>query len=160
VSGVDLVQWLTAQLDEDERIAKAATPGPWVDQGGYVTDVGPKVQVTDYGTQDGEPEEDKPQGRADSAHIARHDPARVLREIAADRELLAEYERLVRAHEAHQKEADRLNEAGDDDPFRTAALRREADYLPAMLHVLGGWAKRKAAVYRGRPGYRAEEWAP
>jgi hypothetical protein len=42
VSGVDLVQWLTAQLDEDERIAKAATPGPWVDQGGYVTDVGPK----------------------------------------------------------------------------------------------------------------------
>lgn len=25
----DLVRWLGAQLDEDERIARAATPGPW-----------------------------------------------------------------------------------------------------------------------------------
>jgi hypothetical protein len=143
----ELVRWLREQLDKDTTLAKRAanmkldlpSDAPW-ERARLLIEQG--------------------RAAADEQHIAEHDPARVLREIEADRELLAEYERLVRAHEAHQKEADRLNEAGDDDPFRTAALRREADYLPAMLHVLEGWAKRKAAVYRGRPGYRAEEWAP
>jgi hypothetical protein len=88
-----------------------------------------------------------------AGHIVRHDPARVLREIEVDRELLAEYERLLRAHAAHKAEAARMAEAGDDDPTRIAALRREADYLPAMLHVMERWAKQKAAVYVDRPGY-------
>ncbi|WP_206739280.1 DUF6221 family protein [Streptomyces sp. L2] len=110
----ELVVWLRAQFDEDERTAR----------------------------------------------IARHDPARVLREIDADRELLAEYERVLAAHDAHQRETARLAEAGEGaDPFQVAALRREADYLPAMLHVLGRWTKRKAAVYADRPGYR-DEWRP
>ncbi|HZX39508.1 MAG TPA: DUF6221 family protein [Streptomyces sp.] len=29
----DLVEWLRAQLDDDERAASAATPGPWVTNG-------------------------------------------------------------------------------------------------------------------------------
>lgn len=134
----DLVQWLGAQLDADERIARAATPGPWRDEGGYVTDVGPdglpRVQVTDHGTQDGEPEEDNPQGRADSAHIARHDPARVLREVDAKRRIIAEHERYA---------AERRRMMGGWDP--------QSDDLPILAAL--------AVVYSDRPGYR-EEWRP
>lgn len=126
---MDLVQWLTAQLDADERIARAATPSPWVDQGGYVTDVGPdglpRVQVTDYGTQDGEPEEDNPRGRADSAHITRHDPARVLREIEAKRRTL------LRCGE---------------EMFSG---------IPRLVHFAKQTVREMAAVYEDRPGYEA-----
>jgi hypothetical protein len=135
VTAVDLVQWLTAQLDEDERIAREATPGPWVDQGGYVTDVGPdglpRVQVTDYGSQDGEPEEDNPQGRADSAHIARHDPARVLAEVDAKRKLVERYERAMENRRAHP---DDLASAG-------------------ALLALHGAVKLLALPYADRSGY-------
>jgi hypothetical protein len=69
----DLVQWLRAQLGEDERIARACSgDGRW-DAGDiaiYGKDLG--VEVRD--------------------HMAEHDPARVLREIEATR-------RLIRAHE-------------------------------------------------------------
>ena len=133
-----LVEWLRAQLDEDERIARAATPGPWVDQGGYVTDVGPRVQVTDYGTQDGEPEEDSPQGRADSAHIAEHDPARALREIDADRKLLAQFV------EVGAREVD-LDDA--------------VEYADGWVNALGLAVRLRASVFSDRPGYR-EEWRP
>ncbi|MFC9286539.1 DUF6221 family protein [Streptomyces sp. NPDC057052] len=151
----DLTQWLRAQLDEDERIARAATRGPWVQSG--IGDYGWTVDFGHPGS--GVETADTDQGLADADFIAAHNPARVLREVETDRELLAEYERVMTAHEAHQREAARLDEQGDDDPIRRAALRREADYLPAMLHVLERWAKRKAAVYADRPGYR-EEWRP
>ncbi|MYW49608.1 DUF6221 family protein [Streptomyces sp. SID161] len=83
-----------------------------------------------------------------------------LREIDADRALLAEYSRLLDSHAAHQRESARLAEAGDDaDVFQLNALRREADYLPAMLHVLERWAKRKAVAYDDHPDYR-QEWRP
>jgi hypothetical protein len=145
---VDLVRWLGACLDEDERIARAATPGPWVDQGGYVTDSGPdglpRVQVTDYGTQDGEPEEDNPRGRADSAHIvAFADPARVLREIDAKR-------RIVELHHAELVEA--VNADGDE---RSGYWCFECDGEPFPCRTL----RLLALPYGDRPGYRAE-WRP
>jgi hypothetical protein len=143
----DLVRWLGAQLDEDERIAGAATPGPWVDQGGYVTDSGPdglpRVQVTDHGTQDGEPEEDNPQGRADSAHIAEHDPARVLREITARRRTIGQ----------HAAAVERMDRAMRDND--TAAYQRAMTMEIAFRAVL----RNDAAVYLDRPGYRME-WRP
>lgn len=104
-------------------------------------------------------------------HIVRWDPARVLREIAIDHELLREYEQLLRAHARHEKAAEELatdieheNRTGKwegpgNPGTRQGALRREADYLPAMLHVMERWARSKAAVYNQRPGYR-EEWRP
>ncbi|WP_225825627.1 DUF6221 family protein [Streptomyces naphthomycinicus] len=151
----ELVRWLGEQLNEDERTARAATLGPWVQSG-----IGEYGWTVDFGRPGaGVETEDSEQGLADADFIAAHNPARVLREIDVDRELLAEYERLLTAHDAHQREAARLAEQGDDDPTRHAALRREADYLPAMLHVLDRWAKRKAVVYADRPGYR-EEWRP
>ncbi|MFD3955913.1 MULTISPECIES: DUF6221 family protein [Streptomyces] len=87
-----LVAFLKARLDDDERVARAATPGPWCDSGGYVTNIDEdghsRVQVTDFGTQDEDSEGGGPQGQADSAHIARQDPARTLREVEAKRGLL------------------------------------------------------------------------
>ncbi|MGW3427892.1 DUF6221 family protein [Streptomyces melanosporofaciens] len=154
----DLVQWLGAQLDEDERIARAATAGPWSRMGRRVLDPTPPSDRLGIGVAVGHAAADADFNET-AEHIAAHDPARVLREIDVDRELLGEYERLQRAHQAHQKEVDRMAQAEDDDPIRRNALRREADYLPAMLHVLGRWAKGKAAVYADRPGYR-EEWRP
>ncbi|MFI2761371.1 DUF6221 family protein [Streptomyces echinatus] len=143
----EFVEWLRSQLNEDERIARAAG-GRWRElSGNWVA------------AAEGDHRVAMVLAAGERAHIVAHDPARVLREIETDRELLTEYERLLTAHDAHQREAARLAEQGDDDPIRHAALRREADYLPAMLHVLDRWAKRKAAVYANRPGYR-EEWRP
>lgn len=148
MSGVDLAQWLGAQLDADERIARAACDGG----DGWTADEQASCECcTNVRTATGAlvctPDD------RDAPHIAEWSPARVLREIEAKRELLAEYERLLRAHAAHRKEAARMATEGDDDPTRIAALRREADYLPAMLHVMERWAKQKAGVYEARPGY-------
>ncbi len=95
----DLITFLRAQLDEDERIARAASPGPW-----------------EWLTENGEPWQPKPDGwldytgeylgvgkdsgtlfgpgmtpHADAVHIAAHDPARVLREIEAKRRIVDRY---------------------------------------------------------------------
>ncbi|WP_346266116.1 DUF6221 family protein, partial [Glycomyces rutgersensis] len=90
----DLIDFLNARLAEDEAVAQAATPGPWNDDGGCISNA--DYQITDYGAYtkaDGEPEEWEPQRqRADSAHIARHDPARVLREVTAKRAIIADVE--------------------------------------------------------------------
>lgn len=86
----DLRQWLGEQLDEDERIARDAggkyESGQrwWEDErfgsDGTVGDERGSVVVYRTGV-----------GRQHSAHIARHDPARVLREIDAKRQLLDEH---------------------------------------------------------------------
>lgn len=104
----DLVVWLHAQLDEDERMAKAATPGRWV-PGHWALHMPPDiVHAPDYrppGFSQGQNVAETivaeggmgpwcaslrgsgfPAGNA--AHIAEHDPARVLAEVDAKRLLL------------------------------------------------------------------------
>ena len=79
MSGVDLVQWLNAQLDEDERIARATR----------ITSITARVYFNDTKalSWDGDHESLSTDGMfaplAD--HIAEHDPARVLMEIDAKR---------------------------------------------------------------------------
>jgi hypothetical protein len=87
-----LPEFFAARLDEDEAAARgAASIAPW-----SVSD------TNDDGTRNVEPAE-APDGLrhgnvaehiagADARHIARHDPARVLREVAAKRAILAAYE--------------------------------------------------------------------
>ncbi|MFJ6566246.1 DUF6221 family protein [Streptomyces sp. NPDC091292] len=129
----DLVDWLRAQLDEDKRIAQAAT---WCDDAATW-----RAAVSEYGTparpggprwyvedsmEDGVVTTVDPQASADEGvalHIAEHDPARVLREIDAKRRVL-----------------NTLHEEGGDRMF--------AD----IFHLL-------ALPYADRPGYR-QEWAP
>lgn len=84
-------------LDEEARLANAATPGPWYVQpndliGGWCLTVedappssGPR-EVADFGDE------------GDTRHIASHDPATVLRHIAAGRAMCDEYERHLRRY--------------------------------------------------------------
>jgi len=78
----DLVQWLRAQLDEDERIARRAG-----DSFRQIGETG--VIVVTEGDRAEECASANWAGIAE--HIVRHDPARVLREVEATR-------RLIRAH--------------------------------------------------------------
>lgn len=88
----DLVAFLRARLDEDAEAAREAADG---DSGDWF--VGDKWNV--YRAEDEAPHGDVEENRlvvygnvlVQSAHIARHDPARVLREVEAKRELLDEH---------------------------------------------------------------------
>jgi hypothetical protein len=115
VSGVDLVQWLREQLDEDERIARAADPDL-----AYLTEC---IEVESPGTM------------ADEAHVLRHAPARVLREIEADRELLRQYVEVA---------------ANDVD---------DVEYAHGWANALGLAVRLRASAFSDRPGFR-EEWRP
>lgn len=125
----DLVQWLSEQLDEDERIARA-TDG---------TVFG--LQLEWFAL----PEDEafwkvtnhkghlvaRQLGPADAEHIAAHDPARVLREIDAKRQLLA------------------LHGEGASDLF-CGHCEHEPPCPTLRLVTL---------PYSDRPGYR-EDWRP
>jgi len=83
----DLVAFLRARLAEDEQTARAAPAGPWTyervfsDLSGAVMD-GPLISGEHT---DGyiDPES--------AAHIARHDPARVLAEVDAKRRIIDQH---------------------------------------------------------------------
>jgi len=149
---MDLVAFLAARLDADEAMAKAATGegSPWAwEHTGYGTSSWALGHVQ---TEDGTDLHgniipgsgvvidtvcESTTGRpADGAHIARHDPARVLREVEAKRRILADYE-MWRAH-------------ADTDPAGTTPAKMAAGaLLPVVRHL--------AAVYSGHPDYD-EAW--
>lgn len=139
-----LVEFLAARLDEDEAAARAATAGPWHDDGGCISSAG--YQITDYGAYtraDGEAEEwEERQQHADSAHIARHDPARVLREVAAKRAIIELAD-----------EASGLDQSVDlDRRVGTRDMEEEPFVGDLILRQL-------AAVYSDHEAYR-DEWRP
>jgi hypothetical protein len=83
----DLVAFIGARLDEDEAAANAATIGPWAvgredGDGGWHILRGIGI-VAGPGHEGG-----GVWGRPDADHIARYDPARALREVAAKRRVL------------------------------------------------------------------------
>jgi hypothetical protein len=86
----DLALWLTAQLDHDEQVARAAaretTSERWSASGGL-------VYPEDNPSQHPGPFLADVYGLPDevAAHIALHDPASVLRTVAAHRAILAEH---------------------------------------------------------------------
>ncbi|TXJ78600.1 hypothetical protein E2C11_16465 [Streptomyces lavendulae] len=148
----DLVAWLQEQLAEDERIARAAANvvGPvrgatdWQvkkslsDEGGEYwsitttppDDLVPTVELAGGGMSGGGVHEESV-----AAHVAAHDPARVLREIDATR-------RLIRAH------------------AKWCEGRCEAKSPEGGFDAAHYWnIKVRAEVYSDRPGYRAE-WRP
>ncbi|MFD8805596.1 DUF6221 family protein [Streptomyces sp. NPDC059597] len=140
----DLVEWLRAQLDEDERIARAAseyTEAEWrLDEDGEtVLWWPPEPRVADKEREKGLPVvSDRWRGQTIYAraapHVAAHDPARVLREIDAKRRILAE-------HWLNGWVCDTCDNGEVGQTFPCATLRLLA--LP----------------YADRPGYR-EEWRP
>jgi hypothetical protein len=79
-----LVEWLTAILDEDERVARAASPGPWRTN----AEQDEVLAVDDITVCDGFALSNN-QVRNTVRHIALHDPAAVLADIAAKRAIIA-----------------------------------------------------------------------
>jgi hypothetical protein len=101
---VGIVEFLTACLAEDERIARAATSGPWrahdthLGQYGYAATVlSGEGNDTDLRawlpSMSNEPWDEARNVWADAAHIAAHGPARVLREVDAKRRIVDAHER-------------------------------------------------------------------
>lgn len=157
---VALVAFLQARIADDEQTARATM---W--DGSNNTDA---WQLSASATVDTGGDEFYAGDRTVAHHIVCHDPARVLREVAAKRKLLDRYERLLRSKEAHAVAEAELNAdmahheqtgewAGAGFPdVRLRALRREDDYLTAMLPVLEGLVRAAAAVYPDSPEGLAE----
>ncbi|WP_314411377.1 DUF6221 family protein [Streptomyces kroppenstedtii] len=125
----DLVRWLGKQLDEDERIARRVESS-W-------------RQIGETGVivaSDGERAEECANGNwtGIAEHIVQHDPARVLREVEADRQLLATY---------------------TDAQATIDALTHPDMYDVGRAQGLEEAVRHRALRLDGRAGYR-EEWRP
>lgn len=128
--------WLRAQLDADERIARAAGGVDWLrpeHPGETVAIFDSKGEPVVY--DEGWPTEEQ------QAHIATHDPARVLREIEAKRRIVRAYEAAVAA----------FNDSGP--------AMANYDRLVGSVSSLRGSLERLAEVYADRPGFQ-ESWRP
>lgn len=148
----DLVEWLRAQLDADQEIAKVAIQGPW--RTGAIAEH--LVDDVIYGTSPyahSGPGGDKIvqvanlemawEKKQNAAHITRWDPSRVLREVEAKRKILDLTDRMA---------ADAADILADSDALDPS----EALTLGATARDLRHWL---AAIYSDRPGYQ-EEWRP
>jgi hypothetical protein len=151
----DLVRWLGEQLDEDERIAKVATPGPWRQHDTHLGQYGHTATVLSGERNETDlrawlpsmSQESWDEARnvwADAVHIAAWDPARVLREIDAKREQIAWCVEVI-----GDRDLSRYGELG--------ALKDDPDALAVTLAV--ETLRLIAAPFSVRPGYRAE-WVP
>lgn len=126
-----IVDFLNARLAEDQAAAEAARDlmdEPWkvIPEGPEEENYSGEYRISDGVTVAGRVEEAK------ALHIARHDPARVLREVAAKRAIIEQYEGYV-------KERMRLMNGWPN-----------LEIPPFMLAL--------AAVYSNHPDYR-KEWA-
>lgn len=80
-----LVAWLHEQVNEDERVAKAAGNRRWLVQDNTI-ELWPEREGDGFMSWP---------TRADARHAANWDPARVLAEVEFKRKLLADYENSV-----------------------------------------------------------------
>lgn len=148
-----ITEFLEARIVEDEAAARAATLGDWwydptkvnsVDRGEAVF-AGQRglhaVTIASTGPAD------DPASMADAAHIARHDPARVLAECAAKRrivELHRDLERVV--VDADSDEHLRLTGGGE-----CSECHHKTMPCPTLRHL--------AVVHADHPDYD-EAWRP
>jgi hypothetical protein len=130
----EVAQWLRAQLNEDERIARAVQ---WDGSGNRLS-----WELSASATIDVGEDEFYAGDRTIANHAVEHDPARVLREIDAKRQVLRDLEDA----EASLKAAGPGTPPHDLMTGATNTLRR-------MVRVLA----EPYAPYR--PGYK-EEWRP
>ncbi|MFF4346838.1 DUF6221 family protein [Streptomyces sp. NPDC001530] len=139
----DLVEWFGEQLDEDERITREATPGWWTPWRRSMTHVLKDLihSVVTQGQKPGDRAKIVTASWSDAEHIARHNPARVLREIDAERQVLRDLEQAEFT----------LSKA---EP-RTAPH----DLMTGAVNALRRTVRLLALPYADRPGYR-EEWRP
>jgi hypothetical protein len=129
----DLITWLRAQLDEDEQVASAASPGPWRSNAEH-----DEIHAVDGITVAEGFALSGRQLRATVDHIVRWDPARALAEVDAKRRIL-------------DLLAETLNGASE---YFTVESCDEVDAILAERTM-----RLLALPYAERPGYR-EEWRP
>lgn len=134
----DLIAFITTRLDEDERTARAVTgSGSW---SAYLE-----------GGDDGWAIETVPGGdpaaiigdKAMTDHIARHDPARVLRELEAKRRVLRLYTNALSALEHRSGFASQRNVIQDE----------------TCVEILGEALRAIATAWVTHPDHR-QEWLP
>ncbi len=136
MTGMDeLITWLRAALDEDEQWARAA-------EGGWIT-LGP------------DPERTNSVGR----HAARWDPARVLAEIDAKRQLLDLRDALIQRKDDNSARFVQLSKQRYLDQAEFTRVKTHGWELGGRLVGLNAAIQCAALPYADRPGYR-EEWAP
>jgi hypothetical protein len=164
----DLTRWLGQQYDEDERIAREAceyAEAEWrLDEDGEtVLWWPPEPHIAEKEREKGLPvvsdhwrgQTIESGGARLAPHIVAWNPARVLREIDAKRQVLRDYELSVQAVEALTAQREHLKAKGQDlfmtdMDLGTAIVKRDTLHGVMRLHV---------AVYAHRPGYR-ESWRP
>lgn len=132
---MEIVEFLTACLDEDERIARGADPGPWKSESlGRHDQAAIKLAAPTSLIQF-----DGSRAAANGMHVSRHDPARVLREINAKRRIIDEI-------------VPRMNQMDDQLEAEFGTPRSPEPYESGnLLRLL-------ALPYSDRDGYQ-EEWA-
>lgn len=132
----ELVAFMRARLAEDEQAAESAPGGPWhVDSFPYVVPQPDLVWAAD---------EIVAEVRDGAAHIARWDPARVLRHVAAVRAVLDGYE-VAERHVAETR--------------RTAPEYRWVQQAEGPRDALLFVLRHLSAEHAEHPDYR-QEWAP
>ena len=143
----DLVTWLRAQLNEDERIARTV-PGPAWEHRQIRGDFDESVVFEDY-VAVADPEQDvvvfSDVSPAALAFVLRLDPARVLREIDAKRRIVDQC--------AYWNER-AAREAVDPPKYPQPGLD-----LGLLLDAMNPVLRALALPYADRPGFQ-EEWRP
>lgn len=129
---MDIAEFLTARLDEDEAAAKAAGSAPWVADIPRSVHVSFKARAENKHAFRGQGYIAGVENAGAQTHIARHDPARVLREVAAKRAI-------IEAHGLHPDPCDA------HDP---ATMKSEPCEVLVQL----------ATVHSDHPDYQ-QEWA-
>jgi hypothetical protein len=132
---MDLVEFLRARLDRDERVAQACSGASWA------ASPSGRIQVESEKGSNGQTPGNgfvaAAENGAYAEHIARHDPARALREVAARRQLLDDYE----------KDAWAMGRGRGDQALEAVQAARLS-----VLRLL-------ALPYSAHPSYR-DEWRP
>lgn len=170
VPDITIDEFLRARLEEDEQIARSALPGPWLrgTEREHLVDHVLYGQSTSWSGHLGQVAnfEVAHSGAANLEHIARHDPARVLREVEAKRAIV---DRLHHTQEVGLRNTpepeeytscvcgwEQVVERGDyEGPYERhlADLGVNEIVAEAVLRLL-------ALPYADHDEYRAEEWAP
>ena len=98
----DVVEFLLERIDEDERLAQAAPPGPWrlaLGEHRVVDSLGVEA-ATVFGLSG-------QRQRAAAAHVARYDPDRVMAECAAKRALVGQCVRVLTSSDLRSSNSSR-----------------------------------------------------
>lgn len=142
----DLVAFLTARYDEEQRLAEAATAGPWEASenliGGlqWVGIFAPTLEGRHVALDVG-----RITTRETADYVAAHDPARVLADIAAKRAILRTLAQL-------RTDGEQAAEAITAD----TPLELSGAVLLGMCGAPGVIEKRLAAPYASHPDFQAE----